>query len=62
MMKHLLACTSTSTDNFDNRYAVTNGESWYDVDLLKYYNAWDEDKYKDNSPNVVQDIAGASLI
>ena len=49
---------STSTDNFDNRYAVTNGESWYDVDLLKYYNAWDEDKYKDNSPNVVQDIAG----
>ena len=49
---------STSLDNSDNTYAYINDENWYHEDLLKYYNVWDEEEFKDNPPNVVTDIAG----
>ena len=34
------------------------GNTISDEDLLKYYNVWDEEEFKDNPPNVVTDIAG----
>ena len=47
---------SVGIHDVTSTYAYQKDENWYHEDIMKYYNAWDEEKYKGNTPHVLTDV------
>lgn len=54
-------CVHNSVGIYDitSTYANTGDETWYSEAILKYYDMWDEETYKDNTPHVLTDVEDA---